>query len=372
MLDKVNISTHQNPVSTVENLIALSEIVHKQTKHKNSINLFYMNIRSMRKNFNLLTAELSPILANIDILILVETNLTADEVNFFDIPDFNMEYINREEKRGGGIMTYISKKYQYTIAKNMNADLESISINLNINEAIISVACVYRPPNMNNNSKFFNELDKLFDERPKKKDKILVGDMNIDLFKKNPFVSDYLDIMSSKGLLNCNPNEVTREDLAGNTKTNIDHIFAKQNCIDKINTKIVKTLISDHFSIFAELSVNCDQYKNISKKSSMVTIIDDKKVNESIKKVNWTKLAREETDPNSLYMNLEKKLNNIYSDAKKELKLKKRTDSKWINSDIMKMCSQRDRLYKKWKCRPKDNDKKRSIQCSEIMSIKPF
>lgn len=230
-----------NPASSHPNFNSLK---NNLKGNPNSISIICLNIRSMRKNFNNFQAEISEIIDQIDIIVLNETNITDHETNIYKLKNFNSEYLNRPNRRGGGIAVFISSRFSYEILKSKEKSFEYITINLFLNNFKIPVICVYRPPGT---CSFTHDFEKFLGDLPKCSDMIVVGDMNIDLFQRNACVDDYLDMMSANGLLNCNSSETTREDLVRNTKTNIDHIFVRPRNIHAIDTRIVKTLISDHF-----------------------------------------------------------------------------------------------------------------------------
>ena len=157
-------------------------------------------------------------------------------------------------RRGGGIAVFIRDKFQYSISKSINGTFEFLVVNLSHFNFALPIVCVYRPPSTTNTNHFCHEFEVLVEALPKSSDVVVVGDMNIDLFKESVYVAEYLDMMSAMGLVNLNPAETTREDLARQTKTNIDHIFARSTKnIHTIESFIVKTLVSDHFSIFATI-----------------------------------------------------------------------------------------------------------------------
>lgn len=62
------------------------------------ISLIYLNIRSLRLNFNTLLVSIKNIIEKIKIRVLVETNITDDENNFYHIRGFNAIFFNREKR----------------------------------------------------------------------------------------------------------------------------------------------------------------------------------------------------------------------------------------------------------------------------------
>lgn len=101
-----------------------------------------------------------------------------------------------------------------------------MQIDININNNIISLLSIYRPPDKKV-SNFVNELDTIINKIKKKQELIIVGDMNVDIKKENKSTTTYLDMLLSNGL-QCLINEYTREDVKKST-TCIDHLFFKIN-----------------------------------------------------------------------------------------------------------------------------------------------
>ena len=210
-----------------------TKILSLNNNVNSTISIFYLNIRSLRKNFNSLLAEISQILDSIDILILVETNICDEEICLYSLPNFNGEFINRENRRGGGIAAFINKRLNFeTTTLNFNS-FDSLKINLKLQDSTLPVVCLYRPPTTYNTSTFSQELENLLSTFPLKNDIVAIGDFNIDICKETSYVEEYLDMMSSIELLNCNQHETTRKDLIRGTDSNIDHIFLRPKHINE-------------------------------------------------------------------------------------------------------------------------------------------
>lgn len=64
------------------------------------LNLIYLNIRSLRKNFSQFLATITKIANKINIVILVETNVRDNENNFCKITGFKSLTTNRKGRRG--------------------------------------------------------------------------------------------------------------------------------------------------------------------------------------------------------------------------------------------------------------------------------
>lgn len=195
-----------------ENIDYISQINLEHLSYPNSI--FFLNIRSLRTNFNNLLALIHGIINHIEIIVLVETNLNDDETPFYGINGFNSVFICRQGKGGGGVAVYIKENIIFTKISVETKSFESIHINIQNNESF-SLFAIYRPPSPTV-SNFIKELDTLINTVNKHKNAIVVGDMNIDLLTENQFKTHYLDMLASNGM-QCIINECTREDINRNS-----------------------------------------------------------------------------------------------------------------------------------------------------------
>lgn len=78
------------------------------------LNLIYLNIRSLRKNFSQFLATINKIANKINIVVLVETNVRDNKNNFCKITGFKSLTTNREGRRGG-IAIYIKENINYSL-----------------------------------------------------------------------------------------------------------------------------------------------------------------------------------------------------------------------------------------------------------------
>lgn len=147
------------------------------------LSLIFLNIRSLRTNFNSFLATIHGVLDKIKIIVLVETNIKDEEIPFYGINGFNTTFINRENRGGGGIAVYIKENIKHTNVSVNSISFETIQINIETKETVTLFA-IYRPPSLNV-STFIHELDELLKTIKKQQNAIMVGDINIDLLKEN-------------------------------------------------------------------------------------------------------------------------------------------------------------------------------------------
>ena len=142
------------------------------------VSLIYMNIRSLRLNFSSFLVSINKIINKIKLIVLVETNISNNENNIYNIQGFNSVFLNREGK-GGGIVVYIKENINYTQLSSNPNSFELLQIDVNINNKNISLLPIYRPPDQKV-TEFIQELETIITKINKKQDIIIVGDMNID------------------------------------------------------------------------------------------------------------------------------------------------------------------------------------------------
>lgn len=196
----------------------------------------------------------------------------------YRINEFKSLFVNRKtnlgnHKTGGGIAIYIREKINHTEFSLNSISFESLQLQLNINNEIITLLAIYRPPSQNVNT-FLIELEQITKKIKNKCEMIIIGDMNIDLNKLNLTTTKYLEMLSSYGL-ECMITESTR-DIKENTSTCIHHLFMRCSQKTQINAWIVATTTSDHYSIFCSVNKEISQRKQTSEETGARKIISNK------------------------------------------------------------------------------------------------
>ena len=89
--------------------------------------VIHFNCRSIKANFNNLQDYLLSLVRKFDIIALTETWLNeTDNVNDFYMEDYNIAYTNRKNKRGGGVLIYVSKSINFDLVDNMSLVVDDI------------------------------------------------------------------------------------------------------------------------------------------------------------------------------------------------------------------------------------------------------
>lgn len=191
IMNDCNYFTHEQYVNSVNPVGKLS-IIH-------------FNSRSMYKNFNSIKQYLQQFTHPFSIIAITETWLNIDKGTDFCLDDYELCYMKRGKKMGGGVVLYIHKSIQFTVLKEMTCAIDEIMECLTVeihnkNKRNIIISCVYRSPG--SNIECFSEwMEKLF-STVSQKTLIICGDFNIDLLNPNKLkiIDDFLDTMYSMSL----------------------------------------------------------------------------------------------------------------------------------------------------------------------------
>jgi len=194
------------------------------------LRLLYSNIRSIRqpKKLDELKCRLD-IFPKIDIIVIVESWLREDEQAYFQLKNYNLVTLNRQDRVGGGIMVYVHDTWQSDIIKSLNSvGVKHQLLTLNISNQSLSASyyltVVYNPSASNSPSFLPDFSHYLFSYAQNSKEKgIVVGDFNIILDNNSQQTIEYSSILDSLGYTLANHKFPTR--ISDTTSTFLDHIF---------------------------------------------------------------------------------------------------------------------------------------------------
>ena len=166
-------------------------------REKSHFSLVTLNIRSCRKNFNLLTSFINTYLLCFSVIVLVETWL-MDEIDIgFGIPGYKQLNLYRNS-HGGGIKVLFRDVFNANIVDEltfMNDICEVLSFYLCFNNLKFFISCTYRRPSFSISR--FNDLfvKNVLGKLQIGDNALLTGDFNINLY--NP-----LELLAIVGLIN--------------------------------------------------------------------------------------------------------------------------------------------------------------------------
>ena len=316
----------------------------------------------MNKNFDKLTQCLKSINHKFTVIGLTETQLKNKPHDYFQLPNYNLEYMNRVGRNSGGVCLYIRNDIKYKLRPDLcraNSNFESCFIEIeNDKNRNIIVGVIYRS---HTSIDCFNaDIDSIFQILAKEnKIHYLLRDFNIDLLKDETHrpTSDFLDLIYSYHLV---PTILKPTRITETSATIIDNIITNSN--ENIKTGIIVTDITDHFptvyyknsNMFKQKSTTADKhvYKRIHSDDHVA------KFKNSLSSVNWSGILNG-VDANSDYDNFIKKFTEVYDECipLKKSKINRKTipQSPWITKGLLKSINVKNRLYKQYLLRPTED-----------------
>ena len=185
-------------------------------------------------------------------------------LDYVEIPGYNLEYTNRDNKQGGGVGVYIRETFTYTEHKdiiNLDKSIENYWLEvsgLNKNSSCL-VGIFYQPSSIEQEKReWLDHFEEIIAHASLKWNgvTIVAGDVNIDLIDGNKItVNRYNDILEAYGLT---------QDISyptGHGKSLIDDISTnipkKVICENVIPCKT----ISDHDAPFVVLNIKKQKFQ---------------------------------------------------------------------------------------------------------------
>ena len=200
----------------------------RRTKKSNTLSVFFVNIRSMRKYFTELTTILSSLPKKFDFIILNETCLTENEEAAYGIGGYT-SYSAPRDTNGGGLIIYANNNLNHSIVKKLShngATYESLFIRVKLNTSTYTIGTVYRPPSTS--VKSFNEEFKVkVLQKLNRNETVICGAFNLNLLgKSTQQLRSFVTNLNSLNLNNVikHPTRVTES-----TSTLIDQVWTSSH-----------------------------------------------------------------------------------------------------------------------------------------------
>lgn len=328
--------------------------------------IIYLNIRSLRQNFNELTLAVCN--ANIDIIFLSEINIDSNLSSLFQINGYRSLYKCAPNRLYHGLAAFIKNKINFKeITVNFNViNLEYIMLDIKFKNVSFNIISLYRPHSFQKDN-FISDLEKLILEVDNKANLIILGDTNLDLFKQNDqFVQLYESMLLSYG---CKKgiSIVTREELRQNllTQTCIDHLFLRLLSSNfSSNTGVINVKISDHYIVGCKIRYN-PQIKSNQDKEEFKTIIDRKKRSSILKQSEWNSCLLF-FSPNLVYDKIKLNFDRALNQSKKIIRIKNKKSNNfknnWMTEELYNKLKMRDVLFRRTKSNPSNSEYKNEYQ----------
>ena len=265
---RVNCSFHVP--SVVQNVI---------TNSSDKFNVLHINARSIVNKMDDLNQLLVDTGVVWQIISISETWLPKSLENHYKMPGYRSFFCERSVGVGGGSGLYIAENL---CPENLQCpsftSAEVICTSIKLNNHNLVICQIYRSPN-SNKYKFIDELEQCLIWLNKlNKTIVMTGDFNFDLLsiETSAPAQLFFSTLLSHGLF---PTISRTTRSSSSSSTLIDNIFC--NDLSKVaHSGIILNDISDHFPIFASLSINVNSNDNILNKSNKTLTFDYKRIDE--------------------------------------------------------------------------------------------
>ena len=261
-----------------------TEINNEICKHQYSI--LSINIRSITKNI----LQLRKTVKKLNTTIVACQEVWHPHRGFVNIEGYsNIVVKTRKNKRGGGLGLYVKNGISYEILETVDQlklkKIEVQGIRITENNKNTDIINIYRPPECDYKTTI-NDLKEIM--KLVSRNTIIIGDLNIDVRKKNSMTKMYEDLIQKYNLIQ-KVNAYTR--VTNKTATTIDHTVTN---IINLKTLVTHFMISDHLGV-----ISCWENKKNRKKVKMIknpekgSLVHCKKTADKLKKVDWEKWSKE-------------------------------------------------------------------------------
>ena len=183
-----------------------NEFVKSFVTSNNSFSILNLNIRSISRNIGKLKEYLNIIKHNFSVITIQETWFTENTcLDYYNLPNYSLETINRIDCNVGDVGIYISNNIDYKLRTDLNPQneiFESCFIEINrSNDKNIIIGSIYRYHH-HSIHEFNNHLEDVIKKFSSENKLIyLAGDFNIDILKNNEkYIDNFLDLIYSYSL----------------------------------------------------------------------------------------------------------------------------------------------------------------------------
>ena len=357
LLDYTECPSHSEllPINAIQKEIKLS----LDPDPGNLLSVLSMNIRSVRKNFNLLLLLLKSLKQPISIIALCETFLVDGEEELFSIPGYTTYVLNRQNiSRSGGLLIYVSETLISTKLEQLtmlNEFFDSLFINITIKNQTHTFGLTYRSPSISI-PQFTDKFDELILNKISKERVTICGDFNLNLLNKPTssgikFITNMNDAnLNSLITIPTRPkiNNVNSTSMITRDGTLIDHIWSSYE--HDMKSFVLEFPISDHLPVCLFVKI-----PNVNKKIKIQygTFNHDQIELFRSRFESYCSDFRQNTENPELSMKdflsfLIKLINEIFPIKEQIMKIKE-LNSPWIDRNLLKLIAKKHRIFKNYK-----------------------
>ena len=290
----------------------------------------------------------------LDVAILNETWLTDRTEKMINIEGYQLETVNRDNRKGGGVGFLVSKYVKYKrrrdleeLPMNVMNQTENCFIEVLFDRKHIIVGSLYRPPNTNE-TEFLSYFKNLLEVLGREKSEFIIGlDHNLDLLKahKHATTRKFIDLLLDNDTLPVitKPTRITKT-----TATLLDNLIISKNLQSAFESGILVDDMSDHLPCYLKLpqinpSLKAPEKVNYRK-------LDDKSINgikTDLTEHDWSKLSAETA--NEAFSTFHGVLSNLldeHAPEKTHVVKYKRPFDPWFTPGLRKCVKKQKQLYR--------------------------
>jgi hypothetical protein len=348
----------------------VKEQIMKDVKYYENTKLIHVNIRSLRKNWDIFLQYILNLDIEWEIILLTEINIKKEEVEQYNIQGYEKFAITREKTtRGGGLIAFTKKKFdvQFKVIDQEENSILEIKLSDKINNIQdMQIILIYRQPT-SNKIVFLQKLKDLLQQKVNKRThQIIIGDININILDNNNDIEDKFDQIAIDNYENmlaglgftCKINSPTREEIV--LKQGVKYF--QQSCIDHLYIKsknsksrggVLTEKLADHYFtigwIWNQKQKSKKQRNDKESKEEFFYQINNGKIVEEINHIQWDFLDKIE-EPETIYDEIVTKFHEIYlKNTKKKMTKKlgkiKNKRKEWITDELVEQIERKNNLW---------------------------
>lgn len=275
-----------------------------------------------------------------DVIVCTETR-QIDE-NLFQIPGYSIHYNRGNLNQNDGVVTYVK---QTLMDEHQIEYIGTTAVNINKikkNNTDYEIFSIYKSPTIKI-PEFIDHLEIFLNSKSAHSttEKVLIGDLNIDLMEDTITTNGYLNVLAAYGYISTIkiPTRITET-----TSTCIDHCFIKSNrSTENWIAAVIENNITDHFPIAIKIPT-AGKKREENMPDKQITINYRKLRNNMAKKDLWSMYLCHDVDYCTTL--LTSTIQEAVRESQTEKKISQRNKQPWITTKLIKSIARRDKLRK--------------------------
>lgn len=312
------------------------------------LRILQWNVRGINDlcKFDSILLSIDHLVVPVDVIILGETWINADNIALYKIKGYNSIFSCRDVSSGGLIM-YIKDAIKFKILENVsNNGFHHISVELLLSGGKYEIHGVYRPPSFDFNV-FYDLVECWLSSSSSNSPCLIFGDVNVPVnLSNNNVVLKYKNLLQSYSFI-CSNTFVTRP-----VSSNIlDHVVCNMSDAYRLCNHTIFNDLSDHSLILSEFKLNFHKDRVVLSKD----IVNHEKLQNEFKR--FVDSVGQIDDVDSCLSNIITKYNTLLKECTRTISKTiniKGTQCPWMNLDIWTMMKIKNNYLKK--CRRYPNN----------------